>query len=340
MSQGMAGHQRSQVTIWQGERKGTPGGQDGAAHRGQGTGARFAGGAPPPTVGPVTDLLPALHQLAELPGVQDGVDEAREACTRLRWHQALRRRIPEAAAESRVRGATASAMLEGAEPAGSTLSTAVVRDLVRGGLEGQERADDPVLRVVAGVVRATAATEHLGASHLRSPAQVLASLHAAATGGLLPMAQVGRPRAAGETCLEWTELGPAPGPDELRERLAAVHDLLAAVVDGGAPTLLVAAVAHAEIVAVRPFVTGNGVVARALERVVLRVGGLDPTGVAVPEVGHADRAGTDYRGALGAYVSGGPYGLRLWLLHSADAVVRAAAEGTRIADAVLAGRLG
>ena len=64
------------------------------------------------------------------------------------------------------------------------------------------------------------------------------------------------------------------------------------------------------------------------------------TGVAVPEVGHADRAGTDYRGALGAYVSGGPDGLRLWLLHSADAVVRAAAEGTRIADAVLAGRLG
>ncbi len=287
----------------------------------------------------MADLLPALRQLTDLPGVQDGVEQAREACTRLRWHQALRRRIPEAAAESRVRGATASAMLEGAEPAGSTLSTMVVRDLVRGGLEAQERVEDPVLRVVVGVVHATVATEHVGATHLRSPAQVLASLHAAATGGLLPMSQVGRPRSAGEACREWTELGPAPGPEEVHERLSAVHEVLASVVDGGAPALLAAAVAHAEIVAVRPFVTGNGVVARALERVVLRVGGLDPTGVAVPEVGHADRAGTDYRGALGAYVSGGVDGLRLWLLHSTESVVRAAAEGTRIADAVLAGRL-
>ncbi|HSP60117.1 MAG TPA: Fic family protein [Ornithinimicrobium sp.] len=284
-------------------------------------------------------LLSALHQLADLPGVREGVDEAREACTRLRWHQALRRRIPEAAAESRVRGSTASAMLEGAEPAGSTLSARVVRDLVRGGLDLQERADDPVWRVLLGAVRATAATEHVGAAQLRAPAQVLAALHAAATGDLLPMSQVGRPRSVGEECLEWTELGPPPGPDEVHERLADVHAVIASVVDGGAPTLLAAAVAHAEIVTVRPFVTGNGVVARALERTMLHVGGLDPTGVAVPEVGHADRAGTDYRGALAAYATGGSDGVRLWLLHSAEGVRRAAAEGARIADAVLAGRL-
>ncbi|MGD8200376.1 Fic family protein [Ornithinimicrobium sp. W1679] len=283
--------------------------------------------------------LSALRQLADLPGVGEGVEEAREACTRLRWHQALRRRIPEAAAESRVRGATASAMLEGAEPAGSTLSSQVVRDMVRGGVDLQERADDPVWRVLAGVVRATAATEHVGAGQLRSPAQVLAALHAAATGDLLPMDQVGRPRTSGEECREWTELGPPPGPDEVRERLSAVHQVVASVVGGGAPTLVAAAVVHAEIVTVRPFVAGNGVVARALERCMLRVGGLDPTGVAVPEVGHADRAGTDYRGALGAYAGGGPDGVRLWLLHSAEAVRRASAEGTRIADAVLAGRL-
>lgn len=290
--------------------------------------------------GPVSSpTLSAVADLARLPGVADSVEAAREACTTLRWHEALRRRIPEAAAESRVRGAAASALLEGAEPAGSAGSVALVRDLVRGAVDWGARGQDPVWRVLAGVVRATSATEQVGTAQLRAPAQVLASLHTAATGDLLPMAQVGRPRGAGEECLEWAELGPAPGPEEVRARLGLVHELVAAVGSAGAPALLVAAVVHAELLVVRPFVLGNGVVARALERVVLRVGGLDPTGVAVPEVGHADRAGVDYRGAVGAYASGDPEGVRLWLMHSAEAVSRAAAEGGRIADAVRAGRL-
>lgn len=286
-----------------------------------------------------TPAVDALRDLSSLPGVEAGMEAAREACTGLRWHQALRRRIPEAAAESRVRGAAASALLEGAEPAGSEGSTRLVRDLVRGALDWGSRPEDPVWRVLAGVVRATAATEHLGAAALRSPAQVLAGLHAAAAGDLLPMEQVGRPRRPGEGCREWAELGPAPDPAQVSARLDLVHELLGAVPAGRTPVLLVAAVAHAEIVALRPFVVGNGVVARALERVVLRAGGLDPTGVAVPEVGHADRAGSDYRGALAAYATGTPDGVRLWLLHCAEAVQRAAAEGTRVADAVLAGRV-
>lgn len=279
-----------------------------------------------------------LAPLQALPGVQAGIDAAREACTALRWHEALRRRIPEAAAESRVRGAAASAMLEGAEPAGSAGSVDLVRDLMRGAVSWEERPEDPVWRVVAGAVRVTAATELMSAVNLRSPAQVLATLHTAAASELLPADQLGRPRRSGEECLEWSELGPAPDPGEAGDRLRQVQDLVAGAA-GEAPTLLVAAVVHAEIVTARPFVLGNGMVARALERVILRAGGLDPTGVAVPEVGHADRAGTDYRGALTAYAAGGTEGVRLWLAHCAEAVERAAAEGARIADAVRAGRL-
>lgn len=286
-----------------------------------------------------TDLSAALRQLLDLPGVGAAVDSAREACTQLRWHEGLRRRIPEAAAESRVRGAAASALLEGAEPAGSEGSVALVRELVRGALPWDARDHDPVWRVLAGAVRATSATEQVGAAQLRSPAQVLASLHVAAAGGLLPPEQVGRPRLDGETSPEWPELGPPCDATEMRARLGLVHDLLSAVPAGRLPALPLAAVVHAELMVVRPFVVGNGVVARAVERTVLRVGGLDPTGVAVAEVGHADRAGTDYRGALTAYATGGPSGVRLWLLHCAGAVERAAAEGVRIADAVRVGRL-
>lgn len=283
--------------------------------------------------------MEAVRSLGGLPGVAEAVEQAREACTALRWHEGLRRRIPEAAAESRIRGATASAMLEGAEPAGSASSLTLVRDLVRGAASWSERGEDPVWRVLAGAVRATAATEHVTAPQLRAPAQLLASLHTASSAGLLPEGQLGRPRSGGEQVAGEEVLGPAPSPAEARERLRLVHELVAAVPDGGAPILLVAAVVHAEVAVARPFAAGNGVVARALERVVVRVGGLDPTGVAVPEVGHGDRAGTDYRGALAAYASGDPDGVRLWLLHCAEALVRAAAEGTRVADAVRAGRL-
>ncbi len=107
----------------------------------------------------------------------------------------------------------------------------------------------------------------------------------------------------------------------------------------GTSTLVVAALVHAEILAVRPFAGGNGLVARALERVLVRTGGLDPTGVAVVEAGHAAKAGADYRGAITAYVEGGPEGVRLWLLHCAEAVLAGAQEGHLVADAVLAGRL-
>lgn len=287
----------------------------------------------------MSTLTPALVRLQELPGVREGIEASRDACTQLRWHEGLRRRTAEAAAESRVRGAAASAMLEGAEPAGSQGSVALVRDLMRGALAWEHREDDPVWRVLAGVVRATAATEQMGAAQVRAPGQVLASLHAAAAGGLVPMDQVGRPRTGGETVHEWAELGPAPGVEEVRERLGAVHALIRGASTLQVPAALVAAVVHAELVTVRPFVIGNGVVARAVERVILRVGGLDPTGVAVPEVGHGDKAGSDYRGALSAYASGSPDGVRLWLLHCFEAQQRAAAEGVRIADAVRAGRL-
>lgn len=286
-----------------------------------------------------TAAVEKVVALTRLPGVADAVEEAREACTSLRWHEALRRRIPEAAAESRVRGATASALLEGAEPAGSEGSVDVVRDLVRGALPWSAREHDPVWRVLAGAVRATSATEGVAARHLRAPAQLLAGLHTAAAAELLPQDQVGRPRSSDETAEGEETLGAAPPAVHARERLLAAHQLMVGVPDGAAPTVLVAALVHAEIAVARPFALANGLVARAVERVILRVGGLDPTGVAVPEVGHADRAGSDYRGALAAYASGDPEGVRLWLLHCAEGVVRAAAEGGAIADAVRAGRL-
>lgn len=277
--------------------------------------------------------LTALNQLAALPEVSAASEHAREVCTQLRWHEALRRRIPEAAAESRVRGAWASAELDGAR------STAtIVRDLMRGARE-RSPEPDPAERVIHGAIAATAETEHLRPLITRSPGQALARLHTAAAAQLVDDPdQLGRPRRGDEGCEEFADLGEAPTGPTLQSRLAGIIDLMQSASD--APALVVASIVHAEIATLRPFVVGNGLVARAVERTLIAATGLDPTGVAVPEAGHGHEGGPAYLGSLNGYVHGGQPGVSLWLKHCGDSLVAGAEEGWRVADSVRAGRLG
>ena len=279
----------------------------------------------------MSDVRAAVLSLLDLDGVREAVDAARDACTQLRWHEALRRRIPESSAESRVRGARASAFLDGAE-----LPVDLVRDLIRGARPWPEHLD-PVEQVLRGAIQATAETEHVRGLLVRSPAQALARLHVAAASELLPVDQVGRPRHGEETSREFVDLGMPPAPADLPARLAGVGELIGLA--GEVPVGLAAALVHAELVVLRPFVRGNGVVARATERALVAAAGLDPTGVSVPEAGWLAGGGTAYLGALTAYASGTPEGVGLWLKQAAEAMVRGAAEGSRVADAVRVGRL-
>lgn len=272
--------------------------------------------------------------LAGLPGVRERAEMVRDGCTRLRFHETLRRRMPQAAAESRVRGAWASASLDGA-----TVPVEAVRDLMRG-RRPWPVDPDPAMRVVRGAVTATAATEHLAGLLRTAPLQALARLHVAAASDLLPAEHLGRPRGGGEDCDELVTLGPAPALARTG-RLAQLSELVAA---GAAPppevpALVLAAVVHAEIAVLRPFVRGNGVVARAMERALVQVSGLDPTGVAVCEAGHLDQGATAYLGALTAYGEGSAAGVGLWLVHCGDSLLAAVREAERVCEAVRAGRL-
>ena len=132
----------------------------------------------------------ALDHLTTLPGVSDAVEAAREACTGLRWHPALRRRTAEAAAESGVRAARASSAL-----AGGRFPLDHVRDVARG---ATTFPDDPAGRTAQGAVRAVAEIERLGPTWRQAPAQALARLHTAVAAGVLPDDVLGRPRADGE----------------------------------------------------------------------------------------------------------------------------------------------
>ncbi len=257
----------------------------------------------------------ALRRLAGLPGVQEAVDDARQACTRLRWHRALRggTATDSARAESTARAARASAALDGAD-----LPLDVVRELLMG---AREAPADAVGSVAAGAVRATDLANACGRVLRGSPAQALARLHLAAAAGLLPEPDLGRPR----------------GDVQVAAGLAALGRLLA--VGSDVPALLVAALAHAEVLAGRPFAAGSAVVARAVFRAVMIDRGLDPTGVAAPEVAWAATGPVPYARALAGYVDGTPDGVSGWLRYCAAAVVSGAEEGGRVCDAVLAGRL-
>lgn len=290
-----------------------------------------------------------LAPLLDLPGVRDAVDRARTACEELRWHEAFRRRWREVRAEADVRTARAGAAVDGAR---------VPLDVLRGVATGVDRVgpaagpasvgtadpDEPAdLRVATGALRATALAAgwrpDLGARTvppLPPLGQVLARLHAAAGAGWLPDADLGRVRAAGAAPRDLTGLGAAPDGAEAAERLALLTRTVGAT---RAPALVVAAVVHGELLAVRPFAAANGTVARAAARLLLCGRGLDPTGAVVPEAAWA-AAPLPYLATAARFATGTPEGVAAWVGACADAVVAGAAEGRRVADAVLAGRLG
>ena len=84
-----------------------------------------------------------------------------------------------------------------------------------------------------------------------------------------------------------------------------------------------AALVHADLVTAAPFAAHNGLVARAVERLVLVARGVDPASLVVPEAGHlALRA--EYESNLRGYRDGGRAGLHSWLLYAAEAQTKGA----------------
>lgn len=285
-----------------------------------------------------------LAPLLTLPGVREAVDAARTACEELRWHEAFRRRSAEVRAEAGLRAARASAALDGARlPLEAVREMAVGLDPARGG-DVRQPGDDHAADVVRGALQAQAMVEaRMPALGARStPAlppfgQLLAAVHSAATAGWLAPDDVGRLRTVDQP-LDLRGLGAAPtGPE-----VAARMELLGQVAWGSrAPALLVAGVVHGELLAVRPFAAGNGVVARAMSRLLLTTGGLDPTGTVLPEIGWAANP-NPYLAAAAMFAVGapdGPDGVVAWLVGCAAAVQAGAREAGLVADAVLAGTL-
>ena len=202
---------------------------------------------------------------------------------------------------------------------------------------------DPAGRTALGALRAHAEAETLAPGWERTPLQALARLHVAAAAGLVPDAALGRPRDRSEVPGDGADLLTPSGlplpvvpAAEVPARLAALAALVAAPPD--VPALVVAALAPRSSRRCGRSSPATGWWARALGRALVVGRGLDPTGVAVWESALL-AAGPPYPLTLARYGGGDADGVRAWLLMFAQAVVDGAAEGRRVADAVLAGRL-
>lgn len=231
------------------------------------------------TVFPVSD--DPLAWLVSLERVGSAFAATRDGIDVMLRDRGLRRTTPETTAESLLRGAHASAVLEG-----STSTLPEVRDG-----SGDATAQD-ALRV---------STELLGLVPVlrQRPLQAFARLHAVAGAAALPEAELGRPRDA-----------------EAARRLQALAGVVTAPT--AAPALLVAAIVHADLVSAAPFGSHNGIVARAAERLVLVARGVDEKSLVVPEAGHLVLRAA-YESNLRGYRDGGQAGVHSWLLYAAEA---------------------
>ncbi|SED39155.1 oxidoreductase [Streptomyces sp. 2314.4] len=264
-----------------------------------------------------------LVTLASLPGVADSVDSVRKGVDRVYGHRIMRRRSNEVTSEAALRGARGSAALSGADWA-----LEEVRRRTDFGIEGEPRT-------VGAALRLTAESGQLLSVWRQSPLRVLARLHLVAAGGESADETVGRPRLAGEPVDEPLIELALPDADEVAGRLDGLSRMLLAGTE--APALVTAAVVHGELLALRPFASCNGLVARAAERIVLVGSGLDPKSICPAEVGHAELGRAAYAAALEGYVSGTPEGVAAWIAHCGRAVGLGVRESTAVCEALQRG---
>ncbi|MGM0351529.1 oxidoreductase [Streptomyces sp. Adlamb9] len=262
-----------------------------------------------------------LAALGALPGVAESVESVRKAVDRVYGHRIMRRRSNAVTSEAALRAARGSAALSGADWALE---------------EVRRRTDfgtDDEARMMGAALRLTAEAGQLLSIWRQSPLRVLARLHLVAAAS--DESRVGRPRQAGEAVDEPLIELPLPDAREVSGRLDGLADLI--IAGSSAPALVTAAVVHGELLALRPFTSHNGLVARAAERIVLIGSGLDPKAICPAEVGHAEQGRAEYLAALEGYVSGTPEGMAAWIAHCGRAVEFGVRESTAVCEALQRG---
>ncbi len=222
-----------------------------------------------------------------MPGVTESADAARRAFDAMLWDRTLRKSAEELSRRSALAGAASSAAIDGIEIEWQVWQAGQIDD------------DTPMGRAAAGILGMYAQLPALRPVWERAPLQALAKLHTLVAVPVTPD-DVGRPRTGEPT--DPLRIGSTVDVGNVAARLT---DLAARLGNQtSAPALVVAAVVHAELMTLQPFTYGSGLVARAVDRLVLSSRGVDPDTWSVPEAGLHEQGRPAYARALRGYAAG------------------------------------
>lgn len=258
--------------------------------------------------------MDVFADVAALPGVSDAVDDARRSFDSMLWNRQLRSVAEELSRRSGLAGAASSAGIDGIEIEWRVWEA------------GQAADETPMGRAAAGVVAMYARLPDIRRTFESAPLQALATLHSLVAVHVTG-SDLGRPRSG--AAQDPLHLGQQVPAGQVPARLTALSRLLTSPTT--APALVVAAVVHAELMTLQPFTYGSGLVARAVDRLMLSARGVDPDNWSVPEAGLHTLSRASYARALRGYAGGDPQGVADWVGFHAGAM----AEGTRNLEALV-----
>ena len=250
-----------------------------------------------------------LEFLLSIPGVAEECEATLKAIDELMWNRTIRRHKEALIPYTRRIAGFATAALDGAQmPKDPTMEPEVspMGSLSEQGLLVTAEAD---------LQRLAFKTE---------PLKVLARLHTFVS----TQDDRGRPRTTNDVN-DPLRMGSLPPHEVIQERLNQLADL---IINSKSSSILVAAIAHAEIAALRPFSQGSYLVARASTRLILAARDVDSDGIVMSEYGAFLLGRPAYVKALTGYISGTRDGVAAWVTWQGDAIRRGIEMAKELAE--------
>lgn len=254
-----------------------------------------------------------LAPLIALDGVAEAAESAAAAISAVHRHKANLRKHNVTGSESVLRGARASAWLDGGDrtlPDDGTVTDPVLSAALRAADSIAPEAINETIRVWQ-----------------RAPMQVLARLALVTSNANV---------ASDYDSAARSPLGRPVGDDRLSAAMKEQRlHILGDFITGGSSIhgAVLSAIVHGELLSMRPFAQNNGIIARAASRLTTIATGLDPRGLAVPEV-YWTRHRDKYEAVAEAFASGKPDGVREWILLHIAGLEAGAVEARGIAETV------
>lgn len=254
-----------------------------------------------------------LSNLYSIPAIASECESTLKAIDELMWNRTVRRHKDALIPYTRRIAGFATAALDGAQmPKDPTMEPEV----------------SPMGSLADQGLLVTAEADLQQLAFRSEPLKVLARLHTFVSTG----EERGRPRTTNDV-IDPLRLGSLPPHEVVQERLSQLANL---IIDSTASSILVAAIAHAELATLRPFTQGSYLVARASTRLILAARDVDSDGLVMSEYGAFLLGRPAYVKALTGYLSGTREGMEALLNWNREAMRRGlemAKELAEMADA-------